>query len=590
MVYDLPKIELNQINNAKKQRLYRIERDRLKPRYFVYSNYPVCNYYGLNIDEAKSFVFADFISRYKRLKGRNVLFSLGYNNTSSSILKLSMLDKPLSSFVASGFSSYQKELNLLEIGIDEEKEVLFNSDEYIIFVQKFFQFLYEKDIISLKHGEVIYDDNRIYQKGEYYLEGGKYYSLNGKPLLMKKKNYYALSINSIKKNLTAIINELNLNDISKSLLLDRFMYKNALKFTWATTNDIYLELKLENPEYVCGLSFVVLNPNYVDVKPFIDNSEYNEIADLIYESNGNLYFSGTYLKNPIINSDIPIFISDCFKEAIHLGIPSVNEIDENICSAYDLEYNPIFDFIGGEKVLVNSGWLNGISLDEANEKITQYLINYYNAEKFSFMGLEELNISSLHKFGIPVPIKNDHTLANIPVIYNLKHDVKLEAGELADKFLVKDFICDDFVEGMLVNAIRLKTETGILDFESKTALDDIGLFNKIKLLTSEFYTNNPCRYCVGNGCDDCRDCSDAKTRYVMENNIYNLKKQYKELYGSDYDEDYIDWLSGQKAVDVLNELNDEKVELKKENVQLKLKNQIWIKYVHQLECELKKKV
>ena len=73
-------------------------------------------------------------------------------------------------------------------------------------------------------------------------------------------------------------------------------------------------------------------------------------------------------------------------------------------------------------------------------------------------------------------------------------------------------------------------------------MDKSEFFNMIKLMTSEFNKNNPCRYCVGNGCDDCRDCSDAKNRYTMETNIYNLKKQYKELYGSDYDADYINSL------------------------------------------------
>lgn len=72
--------------------------------------------------------------------------------------------------------------------------------------------------------------------------------------------------------------------------------------------------------------------------------------------------------------------------------------------------------------------------------------------------------------------------------------------------------------------------------------DKLEFFNKIKLMTSEFNKNNPCRYCVGNGCDDCRDCSDAENRYKMETNIYNLKKEYKNLYGSDYDDDYIDYL------------------------------------------------
>lgn len=80
--------------------------------------------------------------------------------------------------------------------------------------------------------------------------------------------------------------------------------------------------------------------------------------------------------------------------------------------------------------------------------------------------------------------------------------------------------------------------------------DKLELFNKIKLMTSEFNKNNPCRYCVGNGCDDCRDCSDAKKRYTMETNIYNLKKEYKNLYGSDYDDDYIDYLRDQRNAKV----------------------------------------
>lgn len=83
-------------------------------------------------------------------------------------------------------------------------------------------------------------------------------------------------------------------------------------------------------------------------------------------------------------------------------------------------------------------------------------------------------------------------------------------------------------------------------------MDKLELFNKIKLAASEFYKNNPCKYCVGNGCDDCRGCSDAETRYQMETYIYNLKKQYKELYGSDYDEDYIDSLRNNPQPQISN--------------------------------------
>lgn len=493
MLYDLPKIEFEQINKAYKNRLYRIERDRLKPRYFIYVDYPLCNYYGLNVSDAKDFVYADFIARYKRLKGKNVLFSLGYNNTTSSILNItSTLDKPLQSFEASGFLAYQKEIKLLEISCDEEKEICFNSEEYITYVQKVFQFFYDKKLINLINGLVVFDDEKIYQKGEYYIEGDKCFSLSGKRLNSKRKNYYALSIKSIQKELFSLIDSLNLSDIQKNILLEKVMYYKALKFNCPTTNDVPLEVRMEKPEYICGLSFIVLNPNYVDVKPFINASEYEEIQDVIYESKDELLFSGSYLLSPIVNNYVPIFISTKFDEAIHLGIPSVNEIDENLCNAYDLEYNPIFDYINEEKILVNSGKFNGMNLKEADEAISNFLIEHYQADSYSYFALDELNISSLYKFGIPVPLRHDQSFAMLPVVYNLKHDVKLEQGELADKFLVKDFICDDFVNSLVINAIRLKGETGILDFESRMALDEIGLFNKIDvaLFKQSNYSNN----------------------------------------------------------------------------------------------------
>lgn len=87
-------------------------------------------------------------------------------------------------------------------------------------------------------------------------------------------------------------------------------------------------------------------------------------------------------------------------------------------------------------------------------------------------------------------------------------------------------------------------------------------FNKIKLMTSEFNKNNPCRYCVGNGCDDCRDCSDAENRYKMETNIYNLKKEYKNLYGSDYDDDYIEYLRSNQNTKISKSITTNKKILK----------------------------
>lgn len=493
MIYDLPKIEATQIEKAHKARLYKVERDRLKSRLYVYMNYPKINYHGLNLSEAKKYVYADFIARYQRLIGRNVLFSIGYNNIDTSIYKnISKLDKPIYSFCASEFHLYQKELKLLDISFDEEKEILFSSEDYVKYVQQVFLMLYEKKIITLKHGLVVYDEEKIYQKGEYLENNGKYYSLNGAKLSATNKNYYALKLTSIKKELQKEIENLNVAKEVKLALLDKLCYKKEYEIKCITTQDEILKIKMVNPEFICGISYICLNPNYMDITPFITTDECGDIEFIKENLTDGLIYSGTNLINPIISSQIPIFISSYYDEDIHVGIPSLSDSEEAFVSLNELDFNPVIDYINGDCILVNSGRFNGMSLMEAYEKITDYLLSENLAILHNEVKLEELIISTNIKFGIPVPLHVEQTPASIPVVHNLRHDVKLELGELADKTLVREFLCDEFSSYLLPNAIRLKGDTGILDFESMEALNEIGLFKNldISLLDYENHLND----------------------------------------------------------------------------------------------------
>ena len=482
MIYDLPKIEAIQIEKAHKERMYRVERDRLKSRYFIYLNYPKINYHGLNLSEAKRYVYADFIARYERLIGRNVLFSIGYNNIDSSIFNNgSKFDKPLYNFCASQFAIYQKELRLLDISFDEEKEILFSSEDYIKYIQQVFLFFYEKNLISLKHGTVVFDEEKIYQKGEYREEYGKYYSFTGEKLKSASRNYYALKISTIKKDLQKEIENMKLPQTIKLCLLDRLCYRKELEISCNTTIEETLKISMENPEFICGISYVCLNPNYIDIKPFITGDECENIDEFTQNISTQLMYTGTNLINPIINNQVPIFVSTRFDEKIHVGIPSLSDLEEILVNEYELEFNPVFDYINDECILVNSGRFNGLMMLEAHEIISEYLISEGLATEHIEIKLDELIISSNIKFGIPVPLHIDQTPAQIPVIHNLRHDVKLEVGELADKTLVREFLIDDFTTYLLPNAIRLKGETGILDFESIDALDEIGLFRNADL-------------------------------------------------------------------------------------------------------------
>lgn len=528
MIYDLPKVEALQIEAAHKQRFYRVERDRLKSRYFIYLNYPKINYHGLNLSEAKKYVYADFVARYERLIGRNVLFSIGYNNLDSSIYhSFNKLDKPLYNFCASQFTLYQKELKLLDISFDEEKEILFSNEEYIKFVQEVFLFLFDKGLISLKNDYLVCDEKRIYQKGEYYIKNNEYYSLNDGKLQCIKRNHYVLKLANIKNSIEKELERINLPSTLKESLFKRFCYRNELEIKCFTNTYLDLSINMENPEYICGISYICLNPNYIDIKPFITNDEGKDVDEFINNIKDGLLYTGTNLIVPIVNNQVPIFVSTHFDEAIHIGIPNLSDLEENFASLYELDFNPVIDYINGEAILVNSGRFNGLSLIEAREMISDYLISEGIATLHKELKLDELIISSNIKFGVPIPLHMDESKANIPVVYDLRHEVRLEAGELADRSLVKDFLSSDFVNFLLVNAIRLKNETGILDFTSMEALNEIGLFRNCELAVFE---------------------SDNYVTDIMHNIIFNCL--FKKYYTSGFDCEFKDFLFVKPLLDI----------------------------------------
>ena len=60
-------------------------------------------------------------------------------------------------------------------------------------------------------------------------------------------------------------------------------------------------------------------------------------------------------------------------------------------------------------------------------------------------------------------------------------------------------------------------------------------FNMVKKAESEYFAKRPCHFCVGNGCDDCRDCKDAVVDRQMWLEVKKLKDEFKEKFGVSYD-------------------------------------------------------
>lgn len=479
MGYNLPEIEKVHIEENLNNHTYNLERDRLKTRYFLYASFPIVNYYGLSLLDAKAFIYADMVARYNRYIGKNVLFTVGYDMVSLEVLEAAMKQqKQVHNFLENGYLPYQKQINLLDIGYDDIRNIFLNSEEYTTYLDKFFYYLFDKGLVNRSYSVIVYDNRHVFHSNQYHIENGVCYDNSGNELVYNNRQNFTLNIKDYQKEIAEEINNLNLDKDDLNEVKKYLGFRSDLVISLRTTNDEIIDLVLNNPEYYFGISFILINPKYINISCYIDDPS---VLTEYFEDSDKIIYTGVEAIDYISGNNIPIFISNEYDEAVHVGIPSNSSKDKNFAIKNDLNISPVIGFIGTEEVLINSRFLNGYSLEEAKEVMTEKFINSKNARFVESIETDNLVLSSPYRFGIPIPLNNNLSKTIIPVTYDALHDVKMSGSELAEKSLVADFFNPDFIKAVLINAIRLKETIGIVDFNDELAKSMTSRFKDINL-------------------------------------------------------------------------------------------------------------
>lgn len=466
---DILRIEKDEIEFAKSNQLYKCERDRLKSRFFIY--HPNLNV-ASSLNEINSLIKSDMIARSQRLLGKNVLFPLIYNDFNYQLITNSArLGIPLINYVLDTKVKSKELIDRLEISYNPEKCFDFSLKDYHHYIQTIFKELYRKEYIYQKVDYLVTDDKKVYQKHEYNFLEGKCYNENNELLSCIKKNVFVLNVSKLKEEVSFELQAMK-DDVLKGL-----GYQTGLEITFNLTNEEILTLNILKPETLFGISFIVINPTLMDIEKYINPDE--EIV-------GIFAYSGVDLINHFAGVNIPIFISENYDEAIHIGIPSESERDEMLASNFDLPYYPIYDYIDGKKVLVNSRFLNGYKIKDAREKMIDICIKNHGAKYFETFLNDEIIISSPGTFGIPIPLTNDLKIIDKSLVYDMKYEVRVSDDVIVNN-AVRDFLNPLFLEMFSMHAAMLYSEVGYdyLDYFSDQV--DVMVLGNDKLKQVGYY-------------------------------------------------------------------------------------------------------
>jgi leucyl-tRNA synthetase len=425
MNYDHRKIESKWQNFWDENDCFRIKNDFSLLKFFVLD---MCIYpsgKGLHVGHIKQFTGSDTIARYKRMLGFNVLYPMGWDafGLPAEQYALNTGNDP-QEFTLFNINNIRNQLKKLGFSYNFNKEINTSDPDYYKWTQWIFIKLFKKGLAELKETEVNWCPglNTVLANEEIINIDNKMFSERGnfpvekrimKQWVLKITKYADRLLNDLKNlDWPENIKKMQVNWIGKKEgTIIFFNIKNSKK-------DKILEVFTDKIELIFGAKFILISPYNRQLKEICLKKNWLIIEKKINESKNKkdffkknekemeklILFTGRYGINPFVEKiKLPIYVSfNLIKNNLmsKLGIPCDNEKDKKIANLKKIKIINIFN----ENLLINSFFLNNLTINQAKIKINKYIKKTKKGYKKNIFKLKDWIFSRQRYWGEPIPI------------------------------------------------------------------------------------------------------------------------------------------------------------------------------------------
>ena len=441
----------------KDSKIYNVDLDsKNKENYFSLTMFPYPSG-DLHIGHWYAFTPADSYSRFKKMKGFNVLHTQGFDafGLPAENAAISRNINPMK-WTFDNIDNMRGQFNLMGNSYDWSRELITCTPEYYKWNQFFFLKMYEKGIAYRKNGAVWWDPvDQTTLANEQVVEGKS--ERSGADVVRKMMPQWYFKITDYAEELLEMddlgwpekIKHMQRNWIGKSLGTDvdfKLQKGNKIISTFTTRVDT-----------IFGVTFIVLAPEHdlinevtteeykEKVKNYIKNSaKSSEIERTSTEREKTGQFTGGYAINPMNNKKIPIFIGDyvlgTYGTGAVMGVPAHDQRDYEFAKKYELPVDVVISKDGkitndlkkaneSYGILINSQNFDGLDSEKAKKFITDFMEKNRFGKGTVTYHLRDWLISRQRYWGTPIPIFYDKNENIIPVEINELPVVLPEAKE-----------------------------------------------------------------------------------------------------------------------------------------------------------------
>ncbi|MDP5273037.1 leucine--tRNA ligase [Chengkuizengella axinellae] len=440
--YSPQKIEPKWQKIWEENKTFKVEDNDTKEKFYALDMFPYPSGSGLHVGHPEGMTATDIISRYKRMKGYNVLHPMGWDafGLPAEQHAINTGEHP-KEFTIQNINNFRRQIKSLGFSYDWDREISTTDEDYYKWTQWIFIQLYKKglayvDEISVNWcpalGTVLANEEVIDGLSER----------GGHPVIRKPMRQWVLKITEYAERLLEDLEELDWTESIKDMQRN-WIGKSVgaeVYFDIQNFEKEKLTVFTTRPDTLFGATYCVLAPEH----PFVDQittseqkesvKQYKEMAarksdlertDLAKDKTG--VFTGAYALNPVNGAKVPIWISDyvliSYGTGAIMAVPGHDQRDWEFAKQFDIEIIEVIqggdlskEAYSGDGEHVNSEFLNGLKNEEAISTMIDWLSEHNKGQSKTTYRLRDWLFSRQRYWGEPIPILHleDGTMKPVP--------------------------------------------------------------------------------------------------------------------------------------------------------------------------------
>ena len=444
MKYDFAAIEKKWKDKWEQVKPYAAVTGDKRPKFYGLIEFPYPSAAGLHVGHPRPFTAMDIICRKKRMQGYNVLNPIGFDAFGLPTENFAIKNHIHPAIVTQqNIKNFTRQLKMLGYGFDWDRVIDTTDPQYYKWTQWIFLQLFKHDLAYKTTMPVNWCTScKCVLANEEVVEG--VCERCGAPVIRKEKSQWMLRITKYADRLIDDLDDVDYIERVKTQQRNWIGRSTGTEVTFKTNTEDDITVYTTRVDTLFGVTYTVISPEHPLLKKWKgiiknwDEVEAYQAAaarksdfergELNKDKTG-VRLDGIEVINPATGKVVPMFVSDYvlmgYGTGIVMGVPGHDQRDWDFAKAFGL---PIVEVVEGGDItkeaftlkddtgiMVNSGFLNGMTVKEAIPAMKKYAVEQgWGHEKVNYK-LRDWVFSRQRYWGEPIPLVNCPKCGWVPV-------------------------------------------------------------------------------------------------------------------------------------------------------------------------------